>query len=263
MRISTKLEYVWSTKQDRYILLRDQSIYWTGQVAVCKGASSAQENLANQQANFYNTLTNDYNTQFSNQSAILKQLNNSLSPIINAGPNQFGFSTGETNNLNSQAIQGTAGQYANAARALRENQAAQGGGNIALPSGANAQQQAALAAAGANSESNALLGIQQAGYEQGRQNYFNALGQEQGVAGMYNPTSYGQIGNTAGNNAFGSATTVQQMNNAASPWNVVGGILGGAIGAGLNGFTGGFGGALGKSLGSGGGSGGGSYDSGD
>src|SRR6185312_9797324 len=100
MRISTKLEYIWSTKQDRYILLRDQSILWTGQVADCKGASSAQSNIAQSQQAFNNTVINDYNQRFAGSSAILSRINNSLAPIINAGPNQFGFSTGETNNLN-------------------------------------------------------------------------------------------------------------------------------------------------------------------
>ena len=134
MQIIQKAEFVWSTRQSRYLLVTRQSISWTGPISFCKGASSAQENLATQQANFYQTLSQDYGTQFANQSNILSSLNNTLSPIIAAGPNQFGFSQGETNTLNSQAIQGTGQQYNNASRALAANQAAQGGGNIALPS---------------------------------------------------------------------------------------------------------------------------------
>jgi hypothetical protein len=244
MFISEKREFVWSTRQNRYILVRDVRRPLFGQIAMCKGASSAQENLANQQAQFYSTMTQDYGQQFANQSSILSALNNSLSPIIAAGPNQYGFSAGQTANLNSQAIQGTGQQYANASRALGQQQAAQGGGNSYLPTGAQSAQQASLASSAANQASNQLLGIQQAGYQQGYNQYQSAIGQLGGVASQYNPTGYAGQATGAGSSAFNSATQVQQMNNAASPWNLVGGILGGAVGAGLDAFTGGVGGSL-------------------
>ena len=103
MHISTKRELIWSDKQNRYILLRDLRRPLFGQVAWCKGASSQQTDLANSQQNFYNTLSSDYSQQFANQNAILSTLQSSLNPIVQAGPNQFGFSTAETNNLNAQA----------------------------------------------------------------------------------------------------------------------------------------------------------------
>lgn len=246
MLIHLKSEFVWSTRQERYILLRQKSINWTGSVALLKGASSVQSNLANQQSNFYNTLSTDYGQQFQNQSAILGSLQKSLSPILNAGPNQFGFSQAQTNNLNSSAIQNTAQGYANASKALKENQAAAGGGNTLLPNGAQSAQQGSLASAAANNQSNQLLGIQQAGYQQGLQNFNNAVGQLGGVASQYNPTGFAGSANSAGGSAFNSATQVQQMNNQASPWNLVGGILGGAA----NAFTGGLAGTLGSGLGS-------------
>jgi hypothetical protein len=248
MQIYTRIEFEWSQRQGRYIRVIQNSSPFYGQIALLKGASASQENLANQQAQYYSTLTNDYNTQFAQQSNILSSLNNTLSPIINAGPNQFGFSTAETNNLNSQAVQGTGQQYAAASQALKANQATAGGGNSYLPSGAQAAQQASLAAAGANQASNQLMGVQQAGYQQGYNQYQSALGEEQGVAGMYNPTGYAGQATGAGSSAFDSASQVQQMNNAASPWNVVGGLLGGALGAGLDSFTGGVGGSLAKKV---------------
>ena len=241
MLITQKAEYIWSSKQDRYILLRKQSINWTGLVAFAKGASAQQNALAQQQSNFYSTLQQDYGTQFKDQSNILGTLTKSLSPILQGGVNQFGFSQGETNALNSSAIQNTGTQYANQAKALRENQAAQGGGNALLPSGVAQQQQAALGAASADQASNQLLGIQQAGYAQGRQNYNNAVGQLGGVAGQYNPSGFSSAANSAGSNAANTAGQIAQENNAASPWNLVGGILGGAAQ--------GFGGALSGGLG--------------
>lgn len=233
MRIFSQIIFQWSTTQDRYIRIREKSRPFIGQISLCKGASDQQTNLANSQASYYNTLTQDYGQQFQNQSNILSSLNNSLSPIINAGPNQFGFSTAETNTLNSQALQGTGQQYNNAQKALASQQAASGGGNVPLPSGVQSAQQANLASSAANQASGQLLGIQEAGYNQGRQNYQSALGAEEGVAGMYNPTGYAGQATGAGNAAFGSASQVAQMNNAASPWNIIGGALGGGLLGGL------------------------------
>lgn len=239
MLVTKFAEYVWSDKQSRYIPVRKMSEKWTGSVALCKGASAAQNNLANSQASFYNTLQGDYGQQFAAQSNILSSLNNTLNPIIAAGPSQFGFSQGETNTLNSTAIQGTGQQYANASQALKQNQAAQGGGNSLLPSGVQSQQQQQLASSAANQTSNQLLGIQSAGYAQGNQNFNNAVGAEQGVAGLYNPAGYAGQATGAGSSAFNSATTVNNANNAASPWGILGGVLGGAAGAFGSSLTGG------------------------
>lgn len=249
MQITTRAEYVWSSKQDRYILLRKVSRPDNGRIAFCKGASAQQTDLGNSQQSFYQSLTSDYAQQFGSQNAILSTLQNSLNPIIAAGPNQFGFSTGETNTLNSQAIQGTGQQYSNASGALKAAQAAQGGGNSLLPSGVASQQQAGLASAGANQASNELLGIQQAGYTQGHQQYENAVSQEEGVAGLYNPN--GLLGgvNSAGSAAGGTLNEINQENNAASPWGLIGGALGGIAGS----FVGmpGLGASLGGSIGGG------------
>lgn len=246
MQITRLAEYRWSDRQDKYIVTRLLSDKWTGDVLLLKGASSTQESLNQSQTNFYNQLTADYGQQFANQNAVLGALRSSLEPILKAGPNQYGFSQAETNNLNSTAIQGTGQQYANASKSLREIQAAQGGGNSVLPSGVAAQQQAALNSASANQASSELLGIQNAGYQQGYNQYQTALGGLSGVAGMYNPASYAGQATGAGSAAASEANTITQENNAASPWNVVGGLLGGAASAGLNAFTGGLGGAAGK-----------------
>ena len=248
--ITRRADYLWSQKQNKYLLVRKlSSISWTDQIAQMKGASSQQTQLADSQQQFYNTLSQDYSKQFASQNAILGTLQNTLNPIIQAGPNQFGFNAAETNNLNSQAIQGTGQQYNNAKKALASQQAAAGGGNTLLPSGVQSQQQAGLASSAANQASNQLLGIQQAGYEQGHNQYENAIGQLGGVASQYNPTGYAGSANNAGSSAFNSATEVQKLNAAASPWNMVGNILGGAASIGLGALTGGLGTAAGGALG--------------
>ncbi len=236
MFIATRIEFVWSDRQNRHILLKKLSEKWTGAVLLCKGASSQQTDLANQQSQFYSTMTKDYDQQFANQNAILGTLRGTLNPIISAGPNQFGFSTGETNALNSSAIQTTGQQYANAAKAANENMAAAGGGNTYLPSGVQAQQKSSLAAAGANQASSELLGVQQAGYNQGHQQYESAIGQLGSVAGMYNPTGYSGAATGAGSAAESSWNQIEQENQAANPFNAILGAAGGAASAYLGGL---------------------------
>jgi hypothetical protein len=246
MRIATYLEYRWDAAEDRYILVREEGYEYTGPVALAKGASSAQNNLAASQTQFYNTMSNDYKQQFAGQNAILGTLNKSFAPIIAAGPSQYGFSQGETNDLNSQAIQGTAEQYNHAQKQLQTQQAAAGGGNQFLPSGVNAQEAGTLASAGANQTSSELLGIKQAGYTQGANDYNSAISAEEQAAGLYNPTGYSGAATSAGNAAASEANTIQQENTAASPWTMVGGILGGVAGS----FAGPLGTSIGSKLGS-------------
>jgi hypothetical protein len=246
MRVHTKIQYQWDGQE--YVEVYEEGFDRpeNGQVALCKGASDDQNNLAKSQADFYKTLSDDYNTQFANQSNILTSLQTSLQPVVNAGVNQFGYNPAEENALNSTAIQGTAQSYQNAQKALQNQQAAQGGGNLALPSGVAAQNNATLASAGANQESSELLGIKNAGYAQGRENYNNAIAQMGGVSAQYNPLGYSAGATGAGNSAASEANTIQQENQASSPWGAIGGLLGGVAGS----FLGPMGASVGSKLGS-------------
>jgi len=262
MRIHSKLSYLWCDKLNEYVLVAEEGfdICPENGLALCKGSDAAQNNLANQQSQFYSTLSNDYNTQFQNQGNILSSLNNALSPTVAAGPNQFGYSPAQVNALNSTAIQGTAQSYNQAQKALQNQEAAQGGGNMQLPSGVAEQNNATLASQGANQKSSELLGIQNAGFAQGNQNYNSAIGQLGGVAGMYNPTGYAGSANGAGSSADSEANLIQQENQAASPMGILGGVLGGIGSIAGTALGGPLGGAIGGKIGGlfgGGGSGGG------
>jgi len=230
MRVHTKIELVWSDADMKYVQVSEEGYDYSGHVELCKGASTAQNNLANSQTSFYNQLTSDYGTQFANQSAILQSLNSALAPTVAAGASQFGYSPGQTNALNSTAIQGTAQQYQNAQKTLQNQQATQGGRNADLPSGVSAEQNATLAATGANQTSSELLGIQNAGYAQGNANYNTALNALGGVASQYNPASYAGQATGAGNSAASETNLIQQENQAASPLGILGGVLGGVAG---------------------------------
>ena len=230
MQVHSFVEFVWSERQGKYLLVRNRSINWTGEVFWMKGASDDQQKNADAASGISSTMMADYEKQFQNQSAILGALTKTLSPIVSAGPNQFGYTPGQVNALNSTSIQGTGQQYSNASRALKEQQAAQGGGTELLPSGVNTQVQGQLAASAANQQSDQLLGIQNAGWAQGNTNFNNAVGQEMAAAGMYNPTSFSGQGIGANQSAGSQYSDIQKADAAASPWGAIGGLLGGAIG---------------------------------
>lgn len=230
MRIHTRIEMVWCEERKQYVQIAEEgyNLPDNSPIAHCKGASTQQTDLANSQQNFYNTLQQDYGTQFANQSNILNSLNSSLNPIVQAGPGQYGYSNAEDAALRTQSSAGTSQAFQNAKQSLGESQAAQGGGDQFLPSGVKTQQQSQLAMGAAQQESNQQLGITTQGYDVGRQNFNNAVSQEQGVAGQYNPNAYAGSTTSAGSSAYNSANQNQQLNNAASPWGIVGGVLGGA-----------------------------------
>lgn len=250
MRIHTRIEMVWCDERKEYVQIAEEGydLPDNASIAYCKGASTQQTDEAKSQQDFYGTLQQDYGTQFQNQSNILNTLNASLKPIVDAGVGQYGYTNAEDAALRTQASAGTSQAFQNAKQSLGQSQAAQGGGDAFLPSGVKTQQQSQLAMGAAQQESNQQLGITTQGYDVGRQNFNNAVSQEQGVAGQYNPTAYAGSTTSAGSSAYNSADENQKLNNAASPWGVVGGLLGGAVSAGIGGFTGGLGGAAGKSL---------------
>ena len=248
MKIYNTISYNWNDRLGRYILVESSTTEYCGSVALCKGASQQQQQILNSQQGFMKTLQGDFGTAFQGQQNILNSLTSALQPILQAGPSQFGFSAPENAALNTLATSGTAAQTRNAQQAAGEQAASLGGGNSVLPTNAAAQTQAGIAQAGAQQESNQLLGIKQAGYQQGNTNFWNSVGATNSAGQLENPGTYAGSANTAGSDAASNAGQIQQMNNAASPWNVVGGILGGvaqtALGAGMGALTGGMSSAL-------------------
>jgi len=190
------------------------------------GASSQQTSIEAAQANFYNTLTSEYKTVFGENQAILGSLTSSLEPILQAGINQQGFSPEELANLNEIAVNQTGQNYANAKAAVSNAQAAEGGGNQYIPSGAKNEQQLQLAESAAQQESSNEQQIQSQNYATGRENYLAALSGLSSVAGQYNPAGFANAATGAGSAAASTADAITQANNS---WlSVVSGGLGAA-----------------------------------
>ena len=199
------------------------------------GPSQQQEALAGQETAFSNLLQSNYNTNFGAQSAELQKLNNTFTPIAQAGPDQQGFGPQELAALNTQAGEGIAANYAKAQQSLNTNLSAQGGGNEFLPTGAQSQLKSSLATAGANELSNAQIGITEANYNQGRTNYNNATSGLNALAQEYNPNAIAGETTSANQGAFGEETKIQDMKNqevasiAGGITSLAGGFLSGGL----------------------------------
>jgi len=175
------------------------------------GPTKEEKSLEAQQASFSQQLQTDYAQRYGSQTADLNNLNNTLTPIMEAGPDQQGFSPQELAAQNTQAINSTGANYANAARALNGQLAGRGGGGVGLTSGVDAQLKAQLAGSAAGALSNEQLGITNANYATGRQNFENATAGVNALAGLTNPTPYASEGNQANQGAFGEASTIEQQ----------------------------------------------------
>ncbi len=195
---------------------------------MCGGASATQDQLQTEEANFYQTQIQAYNTAYSNFSTLQNTLNAQFAPILAKGPNQFGFSDAEVNNLNAIATQGTATNYAQASKALNEQLATEDGGEGGLPTGAQDELKGQLAATAASTESAETLGIQQAGYAQGAGDYQGAVEGEETLASGWNPNAFAGSATSSANTANTEANTIEQQQN--SIWTGVIGALGGVAG---------------------------------
>ncbi len=224
MHVYTELLYHWDGQQ--YVLIHEEGFDLPDgfPVMLAKGATAAQEELQSAQTAFYNTMTKDYSQQFASQQAILGSLQAAWNPILQAGPNQYGFSAAQDATLRSQAVQGTAQTYEQAAKAVNTQLGGQGAGSE-LPSGAAEQLKQMTANTAANTESQEQLQITNAGYQQGYNMFGDASKWLGTVSAQMNPTGYSSAATSAGSAASTTANEIAQEGNQL--WNTIGGALGG------------------------------------
>ena len=229
MKIYTKV--VWDIESIRVI--ESESYDYDGPVELACGATGGQREIASSQQSFMNQLDSDFASNFGAQSDIYKNLTQSLTPMLEAGPNQQGFSPAENAALNTQAINTTGANYRNAAQAVGGQLAGRGlpggsGDGSGLESGIDQQIKGNLAGQAAGQLSSEQNQITQANYAQGRQNFFGAEAGLGGVASGLNPTGLAGQATSAGDAAATSANNIAAAN--AAPWNAVGKLVGGVAG---------------------------------
>lgn len=187
------------------------------------GPSSQEQGIAGQQQNLSTLLSSHFNERFAQQSGVLDSLNNLLTPIAEAGPDQQGMGPQELAALNTQAVEGVGAQYSKATQALQNTLATRGGGSEALPTGARAALQGTLASEAAKETSNAQLGITEANYSLGRQKWQAATSGLSALANQFNPSEFSGQAQSGFNSAFGMADKIQQEKNQAQA-SIIGGV---------------------------------------
>ena len=194
---------------------------------MCGGASRAEKNEAAQQQQFDTTLQNDFNSRFAQQNQTIASLNQELTPLVQAGPSQQGMSASELAASNTQAINATGANYANAARAVNSQLAAKGGSdaNINGVTGPQAQIDSAIATQAAGNLSNDQLGITEKNYDLGRENWRNANAGLLALNGQYDPAAFGSEFNSGNNDAFKMSDQINEESQQGLS-SLVGGITG-------------------------------------
>lgn len=178
------------------------------------GATSAQNNLQAEDLQTLQEYNSAFQQQYGNQQAIYGNVTSVLDPILKAGPTQQGFSTAEENTLNSQAVEGTAENYAGAAKAVNEQIGAEGGGNTPISTGGQTELKEEVAQSAANTESGEETQIQEQNYQTGRQNFENAVSGEMAVASGENPIGYEEAATGQANSTGNEANAIAQENNS-------------------------------------------------
>ena len=179
------------------------------------GATGAQKQSQANEMKVSNLLTSDFQQIFGDNENILKSITGALEPVVNAGPNQYGFNAAEDSAMRTQATDTLAAAGRNATNSVRSAVAANGGMN--LPSGSEAAIEGGLAEDQANKQAEAQLAVTKAGYDTGRANFFGAEGALASAPGaLENPAT------AAGGAAEGAATSAMQgatdIANAQNAW---------------------------------------------
>ncbi len=204
------------------------------------GPSSQETAIAGQQQDLSTLLSSNFSQRFGQQSAVLQNLNNMLTPISQAGPDQQGFGASELAALGTQAAEGVGANYSKATQALQNTLAARGGGSEVLPTGARAALQGTLASSAADQMSKEQLGITEANYATGRQNWKEATAGLSALANQYDTTALSGQAQKGYESSFGMADKIQQEKNQEQA-----AIAGGIVSLGMDAATFGAGGMTG------------------
>src|SRR6267142_2373680 len=193
------------------------------------GGPSA-ESKANEksQMDFYKTATEQQKITFGQQQDLHKVVMDATVPILQKGPQQYGYTPEVDALLKSENI--------DSATQLAERQKA--GGASVLPTGASAQLEENARILGEQSKARSLSQEKLSGYQAGSQLYGQALNALSGVTGR--PTDYTSAATGAGQGATGAINLADSERST-----LLSSLLTGAIQGGLTVATGGANKALG------------------
>jgi hypothetical protein len=192
------------------------------------GSTGAQQQLQAQQLDAYKQSQDMLREEFGHQQAIYGPMAAKFQSIFDAGPSQKGFSAGESQDLETQVIEGTAGNYANAAKAVNEHIAAEGGTG-GMANGAADELRLSTANSAAQEKTREETQLTEANYATGRQQWQNAASGLLDIASGENPVNYENASTAAGGAA---STTAEDIAKEQNSWiNAAMGIAGDLISA--------------------------------
>lgn len=199
------------------------------------GPSGASQQLAGSAQSLSSIASANYNQRFQDQSGVLQSLNNILTPMAEAGPNQKGFNDQERSVLNTAAINNSGAASKNAIQSIQGSLAGRGG-DSGLMSGVDKQIEASVKSQQAGNLANAQNNIVQQDYKQGNQNWQEATAGLQALQGDYQASTFGSQAQGANQLAFGETDAIQQEKNQEQA-DIAGGITGLAMSAATMGLT--------------------------
>jgi hypothetical protein len=170
--------------------------------------------LQQEQMDFYQNAISESKTAFGESQQLLSDLQGAWLPILQAGPNQYGFSDAEDAALNASAVKGTAENYERASKALNEHLAANGGVAGFDTTGGDEALKGELASDAARQESTEQLQIKEAGYQVGRENFEKASNIWAGEITALDPVRFEDAATGSGKAAGDTAAQIAQANNA-------------------------------------------------
>ncbi len=233
MRVTTKITWSMVTGE----VLEHESYEYSGPVEKCCGASGDLKQLGKSQLGFFNNMVTQAQSIFGNSSNVFNSLIKTFSPIVGAGLNQEGLSAPEKAALESEAVTQSGIQTRNAMQAVKEANAAYGGGNMVLPGGSETARIIQVANAGAENTANQLNKIDLESKELGRANYFKAAAGLAEAPSVFNPATESENAATgAGNSAANTENAISQQNNSwvSSVTGALGGIAGSVVTGGFS-----------------------------
>lgn len=203
---------------------------------MCGGASQQQKDMGAQQQATAQTLNQAFQSRFAGQDAILNKLNTAYTSAITAGSGQPGFDTATRRALEARALDTTAANYGNAARAVG-GQLAGRGGDTGILSGVDAQIKGAIATQQAQQLSGEQRDIAIQDAMLGNQKYNTALAGLSDLSRQYDPTQYSSQAMTGQKQAYDTQKSIDSQKGGF--WKTLGGIVKTVAPMALGAFTGG------------------------
>jgi hypothetical protein len=194
------------------------------------GASGGMKSVANSITGFASTLANEAQNIYGDASQVFGNLWGKIQSIVNGGPGQWGFPTGQTQAMQAANAQAAATMGRNLQAAAATSGAALGGGNVAQPAGATIAATDAARQAAAAQQAQGENAIIQAGYQQGNQNFWAATQAGEQLPNVFNASTAANKNVTSQQTEAMNAQTA--MNTANNWWQpMLGSVLSSVAGS--------------------------------